>query len=106
MTLKMCRNTENKQEISKPGAKIYSTPSSTGITVDIVIKFSTSSKKDSIKNPFPFKLNPCPYFFQGEMLLALPRQDQEKHWLIYCQFSDTFKIKRGLRRDKGQFPSL
>ena len=106
MTLKMYRNTENKQEISKPGAKIYSIPSSTGITVDIAIKFSTSSKKDSTKNLFPFKLNPCPYFFQVEMLLALPRQDQEKHWPIYCRFSGIFKIKRGLKRDKDPFPSL
>ena len=39
MTLKMCRNIENKQEISKPEEKICLTPSLTGITVDIVIKF-------------------------------------------------------------------
>ena len=102
----MCRNIENKQEISKPEGKICLTPSLTGITVDIVIKFSTSSRKDSTKNLFPFKPNPCPYFSQGEMLLELHRQDQEKHWLIYCQFSDIFKIKREFRRDKDPFPSL
>jgi hypothetical protein len=90
-----------KQEISKLEARIYSILSSIGTIAAIVIKYSPLLRRDSIRSLFPYRPNPCPCCFRGEMSSVLPKQAQARLWHISYRPSSISRTKDGLNRDKA-----